>query len=172
MALTSHKVAGVYESIDDAREAAAALREEGFDDERVLLAHDEAWESDLTAFEDVERGARASLAGGAGAGAGIGAAGAGVLAAAGVNVIAAAPVLAVLAGAGLGAITGTAVANVSSGTVRELDFREMVRESLAQGHVVVLARARSEAEALRAQDVIARSAAKGAIDQGGGTAAP
>ena len=169
MSFATHKVAGVYADRAQANEGARALREAGFEPEDIFVVDRDDWQ---TAFADPqEAGQRAENAAlsGAVAGAGVGAAGAGALAIAEVSVIAAAPVFATLAGAGLGAVVGTAIAGVSSASVREPDFREMVREAIHEDHSVVVARPHSEADALKAQDVIAKTA-DSSIDQYGGVA--
>lgn len=169
MSSTTHKVAGVYVSHDQARKGARALREAGFDEDRLTLVGSHDWERAFADPEDIgERSSTAALSG-AGTGAALGAAGAGALVVAEISVIAAAPVLALLAGAGLGAVVGTAVSGVASASVRESDFRDMVREAVEKDHFVLIARARSEAEALEVQSLIVQSAEK-SIDQFGGVA--
>lgn len=163
MAMTTHKVAGVYASREAAVEGVRALGKSDFGEDEVMLVGRGDWERVFADSEQIgERAARGALAG-AGTGAGLGAAGAAAL----VSVIAAPPVLALLAGAGLGAVAGTAIAGISSASVRESDFQDMVREAAERGQFVVVVRAGSEADALKAQDAIARTA-EASLDQYGG----
>lgn len=169
MALTMHKVAGVYADRGAAREGARVLREAGFSADQVALVGRQDWETAFVQPEEAgDRSAKSALIG-AGTGAGLGAAGAGALAVAEVSVIAAAPILSVLAGAGLGAMVGTAIAGIASASVRESDFKNLVREAVEKGHFVVIARAHSESDALEAQSLIARTAEK-SLDQFGSVA--
>jgi len=166
MAFTAHKVAGVYPDRDTAREGALALREAGFSETEVRVAGRDDWQLAFTHPEEITRRTRNGLLIGAGVGAGIGAVVAGVLIAAEVGAVIGAPVLSVLVGACIGAIAGVAVAGVSSRSVREPDFRKMVREVVEGGGCAVIVRPSTEAGALEAQSVIARTTDK-TLDQYG-----
>lgn len=168
MALTRHKVAGIYRDHQRARDAVDALRRAGISEDAIAIANEDDWREAFTEAETIAGRAKDTIAVGAGIGAGVGAAGTGALAAAEVAVIAAAPVLAMLAGAGLGAVAGTAYAGASSSSVRESAFRDVVREAVTLGNVVVVVRASSEAEALEVQDLVARTAPERSVDQFGG----
>lgn len=168
MSQTSHKVAGIYPDHANARAAVEALRQAGIGEEAIAMVDKDDWQSAFTDPHTVTERAKHKLASGTGIGAGLGALGAGALVAAEVAVIAAAPVLAMLAGAGLGAAAGTAYTGVSSSSVREPVFRDVVREAVTQGHVVVIVRTFSEAESLHAQDLISSTNPERSVDQLGG----
>lgn len=169
MAITSHKVAGVYSDRQAAREGAQAIREAGFSSDVVVLADRDDWQLAFADSDEMEKRASRSVLAGAGAGAGIGAAGAIALVAAQVSVVSSAPILSVLVGAGVGAIAGTAIAGVTSASLREPDFRNLVREAVESGRCVVIVRAGTEADALRAQSVIAGTTQE-TLDQFGAAA--
>ena len=163
MKQSAHKVAGVYASKPDAKKAVAELRDAGIEEERI----------DLVSTDDVERAAdsrgrldsdtiRDLLLGGA-AGAGVGAAGGAALAAIELSVFLAAPVVA----AGVGAVIGAAAGGAASTSLREPDFIALVKEALEHDFCVVVVNNDSEAQAIEAQDVIGRTAAKKTIDQHG-----
>lgn len=169
MVSTTHKVAGVYADRAAAREGARALREAGFSENKVLLVDRDDWELAFTNPEEIRTRSKRNALAGAGAGALIGAAGAGALAAAKVSVLAGAPLLTELAGAVIGALAGSAIAGVSSASVHEPDFRNLVREAVEQGQCLVIVRANTEAGALEAQNLIGRTTDK-SLDHFGGFA--
>lgn len=168
MAQTSHKVAGIYPDHASARTAVDALQQAGIGADAIAMVDKDDWQSAFTDPQIITERAKHKVATGAGVGAGLGALGAGALALAEVAVIAAAPVLAMLVGAGLGAAAGTAYTGVSSSSVHEPEFRDVVREAVTQDHVVVIVRTFSEAESLHAQDLIARTSPERSVDQLGG----
>ena len=166
MAFTTHKVAGIYSDRVAAREGAQALREAGFAQDDVIVADREDWQLAFTDPREIGKRSRNGVLAGASVGAAIGAAAAGAVIVADLGVVATAPILSVLAGAGVGAAAGIAIAGLSSRSVREPDFRSMVRESVENGQCAVIVRARTEAGALEAQSVIARTTDK-TLDQYG-----
>ena len=166
MALTMHKVAGVYPDRIRAREGVRALHEAGFPKDAIALLDRKNWQRAFTHTDEMSARSRKVVLTWAGAGAAIGAVVAAILSAAGVSFVAAAPVFSIFAGAGLGAILATALTGLWSASAREPDFRNMVREAVESDQAVVIVRAKSEVNALEAQGLFAHTAEQ-TIDQYG-----
>ncbi len=164
----TRKVAGIYGSGADARQARAALEERLSADaaidlvapgQDVIIAtagHGEPTPSGGNGVSDD------AVRGGA-AGAGAMAAGLGALAATGVLITA--PLA--LGLAGVGGLLGSAAAAAGSLSLRDPDFVALLREAAGHGHWILLAQVSSESEALAVQDALAGTRAAETIDHGG-----
>ena len=165
----SHKVAGIYATRADAEAARDAAMDNGFSSAQIEVldggkAVALSKSSEMSAEDKAAAVAKDVLGGVTVGTASTGALG---VAAVAVGVFVAPPVVAALAGAGLGGLLGGFVGGAVSSTLKESDFAELVREATSRHHWVVILHAYNEADVLRAQDVLEKTAAEASVDQSG-----
>ncbi|QKT02934.1 hypothetical protein HUS23_03475 [Ectothiorhodospiraceae bacterium 2226] len=155
-----HKLAGLYETEQDAERAASALRAAGLADKQVQRLPQPGTRDDKIEPESVGTRNRLmrDITAGTVAGGAVGTAGAAAVA--GTTLLfAAAPVLGPLVIAGYGAMLGGVAGAVSGLRLREADLANLVNDATARGAHAVVVHARDEAERDLAQDVLDHSLA-------------
>lgn len=163
MDLGNHLVSGIYTSRAEADVVRMRLIERGMPDEQMHIV-DRAPDYANAKMADDDEALKDVLVDGsvgAAAGAGIGLLAEVALVAANVTLFVASPLIAPLAmlgwGASLGGIVGAAVGAVKTAAKKEGKFSDLVLDAIKEGHVVLVAITRTEAEKALASEIIGDS---------------
>ena len=159
----AHRIVGFYDTLAQAEATRERLLGHGLPAERLKILRpgqgaagpDGVADSDDVLKELVRDGAIGTAAGTV-----AGAAGSLALAAANISLFLASPVLGTLVMLGWGASLGGLVGAAVGAQTRTGDTADLVKDSLASGHVVLVVHTDSEAQTVRARQVVADSMAE------------
>ncbi|MDR5171243.1 hypothetical protein ACKF11_06970 [Methylobacillus sp. Pita2] len=151
-------VTGIYPTVDDAQKAAQALIDQGFSQEQVQIAigrtdHIEQDEDDKETLKNVV----VDSAIGTAVGAGVGALGQLAIVAANVSLFVASPLVGPLFMVGWGAAVGGFIGAGKGISNQDRRYAELLANAVEKGHAVLVAYAKTEAEAETARVVVGTS---------------